>query len=150
MELTAADIARLLPKRDENAHKGDFGRVLLLCGSRGYTGAPYFAAMGALRVGAGLVYLGVPESIYGIAASPAAFLARAIRSGPTGLKSLANSPSWGVRMVGAVLPRSISICRDRRVMPSASTTTGWTKPYCRILSATLDTWRASCFFALAA
>ena len=68
MELTAADIARLLPKRDENAHKGNFGRVLLLCGSRGYTGAAYFAAMGALRTGAGLVYLGVPESIYAIEA----------------------------------------------------------------------------------
>lgn len=68
MELTAADIARLLPKRDENAHKGDFGRILLLCGSRGYTGAAYFAAMGALRTGAGLVYLGVPESIYAIEA----------------------------------------------------------------------------------
>ena len=35
MELTAADIARLLPKRDENAHKGNFGRFLLLCGSLG-------------------------------------------------------------------------------------------------------------------
>ena len=68
MELTAQDIARFFPKRDENAHKGSFGRLLLLCGSRGYTGAPYFAAMGALRVGAGLVYLGVPESIYGIEA----------------------------------------------------------------------------------
>lgn len=68
MELTAADIARLLPKRDENAHKGDFGRVLLLCGSRGYTGAAYFAAMGALRTGAGLVYLGAPKSIYAIEA----------------------------------------------------------------------------------
>lgn len=68
MELTAADIARLLPKRDENAHKGNFGRVLLLCGSRGYTGAAYFAAMGALRTGAGLVYLGAPESIYAIEA----------------------------------------------------------------------------------
>ena len=66
MELTVADIARLLPKRDENAHKGNFGRVLLLCGSRGYTGAAYFAAMGALRTGAGLDYLGVPESIYAI------------------------------------------------------------------------------------
>lgn len=68
MELTAADIDRLLPQRDENAHKGDFGRVLLLCGSLGYTGAAYFAAMGALRSGAGLVYLGVPESIYAIEA----------------------------------------------------------------------------------
>ena len=68
MELTAADIARLLPRRDENAHKGNFGRILLLCGSLGYTGAAYFAAMGALRSGAGLVYLGVPESIYAIEA----------------------------------------------------------------------------------
>ena len=68
MELTAADIDRLLPQRDENAHKGDFGRVLLLCGSLGYTGAAYFAAMGALRSGAGLVYLGIPESIYAIEA----------------------------------------------------------------------------------
>ena len=68
MELTATDIAMLLPKRDENAHKGNFGRILLLCGSLGYTGAAYFAAMGALRTGAGLVYLGVPESIYAIEA----------------------------------------------------------------------------------
>ena len=68
MELTAADIAMLLPKRDENAHKGNFGRILLLCGSLGYTGAAYFAAMGALRTGAGLVYLGVPESIYAVEA----------------------------------------------------------------------------------
>lgn len=58
----------LLPDRDDFAHKGDFGRVLLLCGSRGYTGAAALAAMGALRTGAGLVYLGVPESIYAIEA----------------------------------------------------------------------------------
>ena len=54
----------LLPDRDPWGHKGDFGKLLLLCGSRGYTGAAYFAAMGALRSGAGLVFLGVPESIY--------------------------------------------------------------------------------------
>lgn len=57
-----------LPKRAEDAHKGDFGRVLLLCGSLGYTGAAYLSAMGALRSGAGLVYLGVPQSIYAIEA----------------------------------------------------------------------------------
>ena len=68
MELTKEDVARYFPKRRADAHKGDFGKLLLLCGSRGYTGAPYFAALGALRVGAGLVYLGVPESIYGIEA----------------------------------------------------------------------------------
>ena len=57
-----------LPERNPDAHKGDFGKILLLCGSRGHTGAAALAAMGALRSGAGLVYLGVPESIYAIEA----------------------------------------------------------------------------------
>ena len=67
-ELNHQSVLTLLPDRDENAHKGDFGKILLLCGSRGYTGAAYLAAMGALRSGAGLVFLGVPESIYAIEA----------------------------------------------------------------------------------
>ena len=61
-------VLNILPDRDVNANKGDFGRILLLCGSRGFTGAAALAAMGALRTGAGLVYLGVPESIYAIEA----------------------------------------------------------------------------------
>ena len=69
MKLTHRKILKILPDRDPNAHKGDFGRVLLLCGSRGYTGAAALSAMGALRCGAGLVYLGVPESIYSIEAA---------------------------------------------------------------------------------
>ena len=68
MILNDEAVHALLPDRDENAHKGNFGRILLLCGSRGYTGAAYLAAMGALRTGAGLVFLGVPESIYAIEA----------------------------------------------------------------------------------
>ena len=57
-----------LPDRKPDSHKGDYGKILLLCGSRGYTGAAALAAMGALRSGAGLVFLGVPESIYAIEA----------------------------------------------------------------------------------
>ena len=57
-----------IPARQPESHKGDYGKILLLCGSRGYTGAAALAAMGALRSGAGLVYLGVPESIYAIEA----------------------------------------------------------------------------------
>ena len=68
MELNHPKVLELLPDREENAHKGKFGKILLLCGSRGYTGAAYLAAMGALRSGAGLVFLGVPESIYAIEA----------------------------------------------------------------------------------
>lgn len=68
MELNREAVLNLLPDRDPWGHKGSFGRLLLLCGSRGYTGAAALAAMGALRSGAGLVYLGVPECIYEIEA----------------------------------------------------------------------------------
>lgn len=66
--LTNSEVLSLLPERDAWSHKGNFGRVLLLCGSRGYTGAAALAAKAAMRAGAGLVYLGVPESIYAIEA----------------------------------------------------------------------------------
>ena len=61
-------VLSMLPDRDPWGHKGSFGKILLLCGSRGFTGAAYLAAMGALRTGAGLTFLGVPESIYEIEA----------------------------------------------------------------------------------
>jgi len=57
-----------LPRRKRDTHKGDYGKLLLICGSTGYTGAPSLAAYGAVRSGAGLVFLGVPESIYIITA----------------------------------------------------------------------------------
>lgn len=66
--LNHESILKCLPDRDLRAHKGDFGKILLLCGSKGYTGAAALSAMGALRSGAGLVFLGVPESIYAIEA----------------------------------------------------------------------------------
>lgn len=65
----AAYIRRILPERNPDSHKGDYGKVLLICGSRGYTGAAALAAMGALRSGAGVVYLMVPESVYDIEAA---------------------------------------------------------------------------------
>ncbi len=53
----------LIRKRKPNTHKGDFGRILILAGSRGMSGACYLASFAALRSGAGLVTVGVPESI---------------------------------------------------------------------------------------
>ena len=67
-KLSHASVLELLPDRHPEAHKGDFGKILLLCGSEGFTGAAALAAMGALRSGAGLLYLGVPRSIYAIEA----------------------------------------------------------------------------------
>lgn len=57
-----------LPPRPRQAHKGDFGRVYILAGSVGYTGAPVFAANGAVRTGSGLVFLGVPQEIWSVVA----------------------------------------------------------------------------------
>ncbi len=68
IELNFDAVKTLLPKRLPIYHKGDCGKILMLCGSVGYTGAPALAAMGALRCGAGLVYLGVPKEIYDIEA----------------------------------------------------------------------------------
>ncbi len=68
MEVLDRDVCRPLPRRPAAAHKGDFGKLFLLAGSEGYTGAPVLAARGALRTGAGLVFLGVPRDIYPIVA----------------------------------------------------------------------------------
>ena len=67
--LTAQDIAPLLPPRHRSAHKGEFGHVLIIAGSEGYTGAPVLAAHAAACAGAGLVTVAVPRSIYPIVAA---------------------------------------------------------------------------------
>ncbi len=59
---------RSLPLRPRDSHKGDFGKVLVLGGCVGYTGAVSLCASGAVRAGAGQVALGVPERIYPIVA----------------------------------------------------------------------------------
>ena len=68
LALDHSQVLSILPDRDPWSHKGCFGKILLLCGSRGFTGAAALAARAALRTGAGLVFLGVPESIYAIEA----------------------------------------------------------------------------------
>lgn len=58
-----------LPPRRADGHKGTFGKLLIVGGAVGYTGAPYLTASAAVRTGCGLVYLGVPESIWPIEAA---------------------------------------------------------------------------------
>jgi len=57
------DIISLLPERPGYSHKGTYGHVLLIAGSKGKTGAALMAAKACLRTGAGLVTIGVPESL---------------------------------------------------------------------------------------
>src|SRR5256712_9514315 len=72
-ELIAAphSLGPLLPRRKFSAYKNQFGRIGVVAGSKGFIGAALMTAQGALRAGAGLVELFVPEEIYEIVASAA-------------------------------------------------------------------------------
>src|SRR5213596_2333686 len=61
----------LLPRREYSAYKNQFGRIGVIAGSKGFIGAAVMTSHGALRAGAGLVEIFVPEEIYELVASAA-------------------------------------------------------------------------------
>ncbi len=70
VDLATPEMVReLLPPRPLGAHKGTFGKALVVAGSVNYTGAAYLASAAATRVGTGLVTLALAESIHPILAS---------------------------------------------------------------------------------
>ena len=70
--LTRERMRELVPARAADSHKGDFGRVLIIAGSLGRTGAAHLAGIGALRSGAGLVTIATPRSCLATVAGMAA------------------------------------------------------------------------------
>ncbi len=62
-------VRKLFPKRKDWSHKGDFGKVLVVGGSKKYSGSPTLSAMAAYRVGADLVTIAAPERPANIIAS---------------------------------------------------------------------------------
>ncbi|SVD07734.1 uncharacterized protein METZ01_LOCUS360588, partial [marine metagenome] len=70
LELMTPDwVGECLPARPLNSHKGTFGHVLVVAGSRNYVGAASLASQAAVRTGAGLTTLASPSGVYPIAAS---------------------------------------------------------------------------------
>ena len=61
--LEKKDVAVIIPERQRYSHKGTYGHVLIVAGSMGKTGAALMAAKACLRSGAGLVTIGIPESL---------------------------------------------------------------------------------------
>ena len=61
--LVGEELAELIPERDPDSHKGDYGHALIVAGSPGKAGACILAARAAVRAGAGLVTAAVPEPI---------------------------------------------------------------------------------------
>lgn len=62
------EFRRFLPRRRMDSHKGDYGRVFIIAGSRGLTGAAFLVSIASLRSGAGLITLGIPTSLSGVMA----------------------------------------------------------------------------------
>ena len=105
-----------LPHRQLDAHKGDFGKVYILGGSVGYTGAPALAARAAVRTGTGLVNLGLPAPVWPIVAAkldePMPHPLPAGKDGQLSLEAgeaaLAQISSCGICLLGPGLGRSNS------------------------------------------
>ena len=62
--ITEKTVHTLIKPRGRELHKGSFGKVLIIAGSKGMMGAAILAARGALRSGAGLVRMALPEELY--------------------------------------------------------------------------------------
>jgi len=78
----APALCELLRRRKYDAYKNQFGRIGIVAGSKGFTGAAVMCSLGALRAGAGLVEVFVPEEIYEIvaAAAPPEAMVKPIKS----------------------------------------------------------------------
>ncbi len=61
--ITEEEVKQIIPQRPPNAYKGTCGRVVLIAGSTGLTGAAYLSSLSSLRAGAGMAILGIPETL---------------------------------------------------------------------------------------
>ena len=91
-DLTSTPLPRL-PPRDPRSHKGDYGRAMIVGGSRGMSGAVAMAGLACLRSGAGLVTLAVPQSVQStVAAQCPAYMTQALVEDEHGHIHWANTP----------------------------------------------------------
>ncbi|HUF07349.1 MAG TPA: NAD(P)H-hydrate dehydratase [Candidatus Binatia bacterium] len=120
--LTRAWVAERLPARPDRAHKGDFGRLLVVGGSIDYPGAPLLAALGAMRAGVGLARVAAAESVVARLAGTIAELTWMALDeeapgliAPGGWRHLAtNAPGYDAVVIGPGLGRQPTVLRRTR------------------------------------
>jgi NAD(P)H-hydrate epimerase len=125
--LTGSWARGCIQPRSRDSHKGDYGHVLVVGGSRGKTGAAHLAALGALKSGAGLVTVATPAGCQDVVASLAPeYMTEGIREADGGLDPndvdrLLDTAAWDVAAIGPGLGRSPSTMEFvRRFLERAS------------------------------
>lgn len=120
--LTQGWVAKRLPARPPRAHKGTFGRLLIVAGSLEYAGAALLAGLGAIRAGVGLACLATPEAVgtrlLGVVPELTAMLLVEEAPGltaPAGWRRLATeAPGYGALVIGPGLGRQPATLRRAR------------------------------------
>ncbi|MBN1582905.1 MAG: NAD(P)H-hydrate dehydratase [Anaerolineae bacterium] len=104
---TAKSVGSHLPVRPWDAHKGTFGKAMIVAGSINYTGAPYLAAAAAARVGTGLVTLAPPQPLYTVLSTKLAEATFVLLAHSTGVLNenavkilTENMPGYAALLVG--------------------------------------------------
>ena len=120
--ITAEGVRELLPARPLNAHKGSFGKAMVIAGSANYVGAAYLGSAAATRIGAGLVTLAVAGSLQAILAAKlteCTYLLLPDDRGalvPAGVKLIReNLKNYGAMLVGPGLgrdPKTVEFVRE--------------------------------------
>ena len=120
--LTQGWVAKRLPPRPQRAHKGTFGRLLIVAGSLEFSGAALLTGLGALRAGVGLACLATPEAVgtrlLGLVPELTAMLLVEEAPGltaPAGWRRLANeAPAYAALVIGPGLGRQPATLRRAR------------------------------------
>lgn len=95
--VTAEIVSKIIPKRKPDGHKGDFGKLYVLAGSNGMTGAAILTAKSSLRSGIGMVKVGTPKSVQSIIAS------LVIEATSDGLPDVGKNGKLALRGLGEIL-----------------------------------------------